>query len=243
VIYRTDPGRHTFGQAIGVLVLDALIPRPPGDVGNATTFPFPVRYEVVPRASIERLIQQRDPTLLGPFIEAGWRLIREGVRALTTTCGFLILFQEELADEFPVPVFASSLLQIPFIQRTLGRRGKLGLLTADAANLTEEHLAKAGADPERLVVLGLEDRPCFRAAILDGGGSLDFEAVQAEVVGRARELKARDEAIRALLLECANMPPYAAAIQEAVGLPVFDFNTMIGHVHAALIQRPYRGYV
>jgi len=241
MIYRADPGRHTFGQAIGVMVLDVLIPRPPGDVGNATTFPFPVRYEVVPQASIERLIERRDPSLLGPFIEAGWRLVREGVRALTTTCGFLILFQEELADEFPVPVFASSLLQIPFIQRTLGRRGKLGLLTAHAANLTEEHLAKAGADLERLVVSGLEDRPNFRAAILEGCGSLDFEAVQAEVVGRAMELKARDKAIQALLLECANIPPYAAAIQETTGLPVFDFNTMIGHVHAALIKRPYQG--
>ena len=36
-------------------------------------------------------------------------------------------------------------------------------------------------------------------------------------------------------------PPYAAAVQEAVGLPVFDFSTMIHQVYRAIRQSPYHG--
>ena len=105
--------------AIGILVMDARIERIPGDVGNSATFSFPVVCRTVAGATLERLIRERDRTLLKPFIEAGWELVRQGVRALATSCGFMILFQEELARAFPVPVFTSSLLQLPFIQAGL----------------------------------------------------------------------------------------------------------------------------
>src|SRR5512143_1754017 len=119
--------------AIGILVMDARIRRIPGDVGNPATFPFPVVYRTVAGATLERLIRERDPSLLTAFVQAGWDLVGQGVKALTTTCGFMVLFQQELAAEFPVPVFTSSLLQLPFIERSLRPRDRIGILTADAA--------------------------------------------------------------------------------------------------------------
>jgi hypothetical protein len=241
--FRAQAGRHTYGEPIGILVMDALIPRIPGDVGNATTFPFPVRYQVVPRATLARLIRQRDPGLLSPFVEAGLALSAQGVRAVTTTCGFMILFQQELAEALPVPVFTSSLLQLPFIQSTLKKSEKIGILTADGSNLTENHILRAGGDPERVVILGLENRPHFYGAILGGKGELDLAKVRDEVVDGARTLGAMDPKIRVLLLECANLPPYSAAIQEAVNLPVYDFVTMVKYVYSAMVQTPFRGYL
>jgi hypothetical protein len=192
--------------AIGMLVMDANIRRIPGDVGNPATFPFPVVCRTVAGATLERLIAKRDRSLLKPFVEAGWELVRQGVKALTTTCGFMVLFQRELAAEFPVPVFTSSLLQLPFIERSLRPRDRIGILTADAANLTAEHLRRAGGDEERLTVCGLEDQPCFREAIFSGSGRLEPEKVASEVVGQARRMVASDPAIRAILLECSNLP-------------------------------------
>jgi hypothetical protein len=232
---------HVETQAsIGILVMDANIQRISGDVGNPATFPFPVRLRTVSGATLERLIRQRDPGLLAPFIEAGRDLVRQGVQALTTTCGFMILFQRELTGEFPVPVFTSSLLQIHFIERTIGPHGRVGILTADAANLTPEHLKIAGGDPERATVYGLENEPYFRDAIFSGSGRLSASKVADEVVGQARRMVKADPAIRAVLLECANLPPYAAAVQEAVGLPVYDFVTMIHHVHSALTRSSFQ---
>jgi hypothetical protein len=226
--------------AIGILVMDARIERIPGDVGNPATFPFPVLCRTVAGATLKRLIAERDPSLLGPFIAAGRELVREGVKALTTTCGFMILFQEDLAREFPVPVFTSSLLQLPFIERTLRPQDRIGILTADAGNLTPEHLRRAGGDADRLTVCGLENEPFFREAIFSGSGRLEVEKVEAEVVAQARRMTTADPAIRAVLLECSNLPPYAAAVRRVVSLPVYDFVTMIHHVQSALVRAPFR---
>ena len=104
-----------YGESIGILILDAAYPCIPGNVGNASTFPFPVRYKRVKEASIERLVKQKDITLLEPFIDAAIELQEEGVKAITGACGFMALFQREVSDAVDVPVFLSSLLQIPFV--------------------------------------------------------------------------------------------------------------------------------
>ena len=152
----------------------------------------------------------------------------------------MILFQEDLAREFPVPVFTSSLLQLPFIERTLRPQDRIGILTADAGNLTPEHLRRAGGDADRLTVCGLENEPFFREAIFSGSGRLEVEKVEAEVVAQARRMTTADPAIRAVLLECSNLPPYAAAVQKAVVLPVYDFVTMIHLVQSALSRAAFR---
>ena len=43
-----------------------------------------------------------------------------------------------------------------------------------------------------------------------------------------------DPAKGALVLECTNMPPYAADIQRASGLPVFDIVSLVTLAHGAL---------
>src|ERR671928_80969 len=97
-------GRGNYGEAVGVLTLDTIFPRIPGDVGNATTFDFPVRFSVVRGASPRRVVHEQDPALLKPFIEAAQELEAAGCRAITTTCGFLALFQRGKADQRRVRV-------------------------------------------------------------------------------------------------------------------------------------------
>jgi len=228
--------------AIGILVTDAVITRPPGDVGNPATYPFPVLYQRVPSASLERIIEKEDPELLPPILEAARELVKRGAAAITSTCGFMILYQPELARRLPVPVFLSSLLQLPFIRRVLSPEDQIGIVTADARHLTPRHLRLAGLDDMGAVrIRGLENQPAFREAIFSGSGGFDSEAVQKEVVGAARDLARENPGVKAVLLECSNLPPYASAVQKEVHLPVFDFNTMIHQVYRAIQQSPYPG--
>ena len=243
MIYRARKGQYSAGQAIGILLLDAMLPLAPGDVANATSYPFPVIYKTVKSASSHRLIFERDPELAQPFIDAGLELIQQGARAITSDCGFMALFQEQLAEALPVPVMLSSLLQVPFIHRMLRKNEKVGILTAQGQNLTERHFRAAGIDASTVVVLGMEETKNFYGAFITETGVLDTDIASDEIVGQAKKLVASDPSIKAILLECSNMPPYAFAVQEAVGLPVFDFNTMINHVFSALEQRPYQGYL
>jgi hypothetical protein len=228
--------------AIGILVTDAIITRPPGDVGNPATYPLPVLYQRVPSASLERITEKEDPDLLTPILEAARKLVKRGTAAITSTCGFMILYQPEVARELPVPIFLSSLLQLPFLRRILNPDDQIGVITAHARHLTPRHLRLAGLDDlEAVRITGLENHPAFGDAIFSGSGRVDPEAIQKEVVGAARELIRKNPRVRAILLECSNLPPYAAAVQQATGLPVFDFNTMIHQVYRAIHPSPYSG--
>lgn len=128
-----------YGEQIGILILDAAYPCIPGNVGNATTYDYPVRFQEVRGASIDRLLNQRDPALKEAFMEAAVELRDRGVRAITGACGFMAYFQEEVAGAVDIPVFLSSLMQIPFMHALCG--GSVGIITADASRLTQRHFS------------------------------------------------------------------------------------------------------
>lgn len=233
-----------YGIPVGILILNAAYPCIPGNVGNATSFPFPVRYKEVSEASINRLINERDPALMEPFIKGARELEAEGVRAIAGACGFMALFQREIADAVNIPVCMSSLLQIPFIRQILPRGRMIGILTADSTALTHEHFEAVGVEDQNgLVIQGLEDAKEFKEAVLDERGTLNSELMEEEVVGAARKMIASNPEIGSVLLECSDLPPFAHAVQEAVSLPVFDFNTMIKHLQTAVVQHPYQGHM
>jgi Asp/Glu/hydantoin racemase len=223
------------GCTIGILMLDSRFPRVAGDLGNATTFPFPVRYYRVQGASPELVVRQKAPDLLPAFIEGARCLEREGVRAITTSCGFLAKFQRELAAAVRVPVFTSSLLLVPLVHRMLPVGKAVGILTVDASSLTPQDLAGAGITADiPVVVAGLETEQEFTHVILGDRPVLNVEAARQEHLRVARRLCAEHPEVGAILLECANMPPYRADIQRTTGLPVFDIVHLVTLVHEAL---------
>ena len=243
MIYTTQKGQVSSGEAIGILLLDTSVPFIPGDVANATTYAFPVRFQKVRGFSVRRALS-RDPSVYEGLREAAVDLVQQGVRAVTGDCGFMGVHQKKLACELDVPVFLSSLLQIPFISLLNGDNAKVGIITADSKSLSTDLLAAVGvSDPTNLVIGGLEDRPQFYQFGIEETGFLDTAAVEKEVVGLAREMVADNPRIRALLLECSLLPPYAAAVQDAVNLPVFDYITMIKFVFSAVVKKRYTGFI
>ncbi len=228
------------GETIGILVLDCEYPFVPGNVANATTFNFPVRYALVEGVTVERLLHQADSSLIEPFIEAARKLQAEGVKAITGACGFMALYQKEIAAAVGIPVFASSLLQIPFMHLITGKR--IGIIAADSSCLTPAHFAGTNVSEDIPVAIGgLENKEVFARDMLGNKNEFDDDAICREVVEVAQALQAENDDLGAILLECSDIPPYAHAIQAATGLPVFDFITMINYVHETLARKPYAG--
>ncbi|MBW1954330.1 MAG: aspartate/glutamate racemase family protein [Deltaproteobacteria bacterium] len=243
MIYTARKGQTSSGEAIGILLLETSVPFIPGDVANATTYPFPVRFQKVEGFTVARAIG-KDPSVLEAMIEAAEDLVAQGVRAVTGDCGFMAIHQNVLAEKIRIPVFLSSLLQIPFITGLFTDTGKVGIITADAGSLDSRLLKSIGIEnPEKLVIVGLENQPHFYDFAIKETGVLDTDKVEKEVVAAARHLTTRNPDIRALLLECSLLPPYAAAVQEAVDLPVFDYITMIRFVFSAVVQKRYSGFI
>jgi Asp/Glu/hydantoin racemase len=243
MIYKIKPGQISYGESIGIILLDSEAPYIPGDVANATTYEFPVRFQRVPGLTVEK-IMNHDLSLLDEILNAGKVLKAEGVRAITSDCGFMALYQHKLVEELDIPVFLSSLLQIPFIKQLTPKHSKIGIITANKSSLTKEILALCEGDlPERIVIEGLEEKPYFSSAFLKEEGILDTVEVQREVVTAAKKLQNDYPNMKSILLECSVLPPYASAVQKATGLPVFDFVTMIQYMHSIVVRDKKNGYM
>jgi Asp/Glu/hydantoin racemase len=233
-------GKAVYGAPLGVLMLEARFPRILGDMGNGATWPFPVLYRVVSGASPEKVVLKGAAGLLPDFVAAAQELVRLGAEAITTNCGFLSLFQQELAAAVGVPVATSSLMQVPWVQSTLPPGKRVGLVTVSAATLTPQHLTAVGV-PADTPVTGTENGcEFFRVLIKAQKEEMDIDLAEQDVVEAAQRLVREHPEVGAIVLECTNMPPYAAAVQAATGLPVYDIYSMITWFHAGLRPRDFR---
>lgn len=243
--FRAQRGQVGYGFSIGVVMLDCNIPFVPGDVGNASTYDFPVQYLLVPGATGEAVIQRQDPALTPVFIETAQQLVGQGVRAITGDCAYMGAYQRSVADAIDVPVFLSSLMQVPLALSMLRSDQKLAVLVANGESVGDrllEPVGIVGEARERCVFRGLEDKEHFRSVFLEEIGEIDVGRVEEEMVRTAHEVLEDDPSVGAFLLECSDMPPYSAALQRATGLPVFDWIGFINYVHHAVVAKPYQGF-
>ena len=242
-IYKVRENAESYGHAVGIILVDVRTPFIPGDVGKASTYPFPVVYRTVPDVTLERLIDKGDKSLTNNVIQTARELEDMGVRAIASDCGYMIHFQAEVAAAVSVPVIMSSLIQLPMLERSIGPDRKIGVICANKPRLTSDMLALAGLrDPDRVIIRGMQDAPAFRSPILDEEPLLDDELITGEITDTAKELVTSHPEVGPILLECSNMPPYAHAIQRVTGRPVFDFTTLIGVYFAASFRKPFAGF-
>ena len=235
-------GTNLCGIPLGVLALETYYGKLPGHIRNASTFRFPVIYRVIKGATAKRVVDEADPELLNPFIDAARELEREGVMAITGSCGFLALFQEELADSVAIPVFASSLIQIPMVHRMLRRDQTVGILTAKKSKLTRAHLKAVGADMVPVCVAGMDDQKEFCDVVIDGRRQeLDVDRLAGEVLAVVDALAGDHPEMGALVIECTDLPPFAHLIQKKLRIPVFDIITLMNMVYETLVRTEFQG--
>lgn len=235
-------GYNMYGTPIGVLCLESYFPKPPGHIKNASGWRFPIVYKTIKGVTVKRLLREPNTVPLDLFIAAAKELEEEGVRAITGSCGFLALFQRELADAVNIPVFMSSLLQVPLVHRMLRPHQKVGVMTAHKDSLTPAHLQAVGADQTPICIVGMDTYPEFVEVIIEGQrNELDLHKLEQEVVAVAVDLVKDNPEVGAIVLECTDMPPYAHRIQEETGLAVFDLSTLTNMVGETVTRHPYRG--
>ena len=223
---------------LGIMLLDTRFPRIPGDIGNARSYSFPVRLHTVKGATVQRVIRG-DRDLLKTFVDAAQELERQGVCAITSSCGFLVDFQETVAKAVGVPVFLSSLIQIPLVHMMTQKR--IGLITGDAANLQRRDLLAAAGVPRHVpvAIAGMEEKPAYSSSVLRDGAELDRGAIEREMLEVAGELLTRNPDIGAFCLECHNFAPYAAAIAKATQRPVFDIISFAEWVYRSQVKQVF----
>ncbi len=213
-------------------MLDTQFHRPVGDVGNKDTFAYPVEYKKVNGASISRVVREGDAALIKPFVQAAKELEDRGIKAITTSCGFLALYQKEIQQQLGVPFFSSSLLQIPLAGIIAGE--PIGVVTASKSSLTESHLKGVDAHQHHVIIKGMDEMPAFSGAIIKEELELDETAIAEEMKQVTAELVTEHPELKAIVLECTNMPPYKEAIRNITNLPIFDITTLINYIQLTI---------
>ena len=123
-------GRYVYGPTVGILQLAANIPMLPGDVGNPTTFDFPVLYELIEEIDpFWVLAEKPHPVVMKKVIAACKRLTMQGVTTIIGNCGFFANYQPEVSESLDpgVQFFPSSLNQVPMLLVSVGSNKKVGI--------------------------------------------------------------------------------------------------------------------
>ncbi len=238
-------GRYVYGPTVGILQLPANIPMLPGDMGNPTTFDFPVLYELIEEIDpFWVLADKPHPVVMKKLIAACKRLTMKGVTTIIGNCGFFANYQPEVSASLDpgVQFFNGSLMQLPMLLISVGSNKKVGVLTASKKLLMPSPALKnsgvSDEDMKRIVVYGNEDGKEM-GKVTGETGSFNPKKLEKELVNLAKKMVKEHPDVGAIVLECTEFPPYAHAIQNAVRRNVWDFVTMTNFMQ----RKPYTGWM
>ena len=246
------PGNVCYGMGLGIMLLDDVYPGFPGDLRNASAWNFPVQYEIAEGVNCKNLVREPDKTPhIEPIVRAAKKLERMGVRGIAAECGYFAWFQRIVAAEVKIPVFMSSLLQVPFAQMLVGPQYQVGMVVAMKNHLTETHLQNVGIVPDtNFLVFGHQDEyncPQFDQLWQDYARqplpTCIYNEAEKEFVGICEDIVKKNPGIRALVLECSGAQPFARAVQRAVDMPVLSWGTLLDFAWSMINHRDYYGHV
>lgn len=254
-IFQTNGTQQQCGYALGVICLDDYLPYIPGDLNNASTFNYPMLYRAVEGLHFSDLAAE--PPIandaMDRLVAVAQELEAAGVRAITSNCAYLNRYRHLVSRAVKVPVALSSLVQLPLIAGAAGPEKTIGIIGAIAP--TPDQLYSGSVSeiriPNPLVCYGLQDQSAFAQLLaglkLNGDGdsplTLDPTAICADVVRVAERLVADHPDTGAIVLDHPSLPPYAYAVQQATGRPVYDITTLIDLLYAGTHPARYQGHL
>lgn len=241
-----------YGMGIGIIILDDVYPGFPGDVRNASAWGFPIQYEVCEGIDIKQLLWEEDKSpCLEPILKAAKKLEKMGCRGIAAECGYFAYFQKAVAGEVDIPVFMSSLLQVPFIQQIIGPKKDVGIFCYQKQFLTEAHLQNVGIIPgSNYKIAGAGDE--YNMTEFNNLWSWElrpqcpesyYDNSEKQIVASLKDFVQKNPSIGAIMLECTGMQPFARAVQRELDLPVFSWGTILDYAYSVINHRDYYGHV
>jgi hypothetical protein len=249
---RARPERCCYGMGLGIIILEDVYPGFPGDVRNASGYPFPIQYEIAEGVDIKKLVFDEDKSpCLEPIIKAARKLEKIGCRAIAAECGYFAYFQREVTASVKVPVFMSSLLQIPLAEQIIHPDQVVGVLMAHKRYLTNRHLEAVGVRLGSKYVIGgaMDNGECqefdnlWTEGLRPAVPAADYAKAEAEFLGVAKRFFNQHPNMGAMVLECTGFPPFARALQREIDIPVFSWGTLLDFAYSVVVHRDYYGHV
>ena len=220
--------KKSAAACLGIIRLDYDYPPAPGDIDHPDSFSCHVYYKVVPGLTFV-MCQKGEMTdkVKQRFEESiKWLVEEKKVKGITGDCGFMMYFQSLARNIAKIPIFMSSLCQLPTITCGYAEKVEIIIMTANGKSLEPMRdliMDECGVDTQdkRFNIVGCEDVPHFGEAVANGG-KVNTKKATPGIVKKAVEALQKYPHSRAFLLECTELPPYSDAIRFHTGLPVYD---------------------
>jgi hypothetical protein len=241
-------GRNIYGVSIGLVQMHVNLAMIPGNMGNATTFDFPMLYRpMVVDNVVDVMAAEPTQNFADGIVEAAQWLELQGVKAIMGNCGFFGGYQNIVRERINVPFYSSSLMMLPMMVQSMPGNKKVGVITANGPQLLKvQAIENCGLSPEdkenRIVVMGCENGLEFSSEIMANTGKYNPALVEQEIVAVARQMVQEND-IGSILLECTELSPHAAAVQNEVRMPVWDYTTLTKWIYSGCIRRPFVGHI
>ncbi len=191
-VYKLLPQAQPYGYPVGILLLDLVETHVPGDTAHTATYDYPVLFKVVSEATVDR-VTHGDRAVEAALVAAARELERAGVKAISTNCGFMIHYQEAVRAAVNIPVFLSSLLQLPMIARTIRPEQTIGIMTAFQSIAASKNTSLAVVAPgiaEALLATAIGLLAAIPAVIAYNKLSSDAGKINGKLEGFADEFSA-----------------------------------------------------
>jgi hypothetical protein len=249
---RARKNHRCYGMGLGIIILDDVYPAFPGDVRNASTYPYPVQYEIVQGVDIEALLFKEDKSpYLEPIMNAAKKLEDMGCRAISAECGYFSYFQKEIATSVDVPVFMSSLLQVPLAQQVIGPDKLVGIYVGTKSAVRDKHLTSVGIqlDSNYAIEGALDNDVCREFVNLWHEGKRPaipeayYDKATKEFVGQGVRFFRQYPTMGAMVLECTGFPPFARQLQREIDIPVFSYTTLHDYAYSIVVHKDFYGHV
>ena len=174
-----------------------------------------------------------------------------GCRAISAECGYFSYFQKEIAASVDVPVFMSSLLQVPLAQQVIGPEKVVGIYVGTKSAVRDEHLTSVGIQlGSNYVVEGAcDNNVCLEFINLWDAGTRPerpeayYDKAAIEFVSHGVNFFKQNPNMGALVLECTGFPPFARQLQREINIPVFSYSTLHDHAYSVAVHRDFYGHV
>lgn len=220
-------------RAVTLLQLETQFPRIPGDIGCAETFAVPLERRIISGAHVGKIVSARPQDIeISAFEDA----LENSAELIATSCGFLSFWQGHLQALTPAAFVSSSLIDLPDLALDFSPE-ELAIVTFDASSLGNTHLPSGCSDFVQSIV-GLPTEIHLRQVIERDSRILDPERASREIIAFLDTVLDRRK-IKAILLECTNLPPYKHAMKDAFGVPVFDILTSIERRSEGSVNQNY----
>jgi len=249
---KTEPTKNLDPSklpAIGILRIDYTYPPALGDTAHPNSYYYRTPHATSTGLTFEHaqsgapLSASQKSAMKAAIAE----LENKGVMGVSGDCGFLINYQPDVRSMSRVPVFTSSLLQASMVAAMYAPHEFILVLTANGTSLKPSMLkllaacgVTTAAAQKRFIVVGCEDVPGFGIEVAEGK-AVKVDVAQPHIVKLCQAEIKKMPTIRAILLECTELPPYADAIRLATGMPVLDSITIVDFFHSAISENPHLG--